>query len=455
MDPPDTLHPRLAFDPAVAARIAATFAPPALAGSPVHVLRRGARVALLHRHTLGLRFLDAADLEALGPARAVSPLLGRWDQAPPPRPPPELKVLQAVVTSRCSLRCRYCTVFHLPQPAPERDMAQATLESCLDQLRALPADKGLLILHGGEPLLAWEQTRWLAERSPVHTVLFTNGLHMDAARAAVLAKLRVNVLVSLDGPEAPHDSARRTVEGGGSWAGGVRGFRLAQQAGCETGISLAIGPHNAAALSRDVPWLLDTLQPASLGLNLPHHTRTYPACTLDLDRLIDDLCGLLSLAMDRRLFLYPLAKFLRPLVQQRFKHHDCSALGEKVVVFPDGSRSNCISHTANALGPQDLCVWNDLLPAQHALCRACPALGICGGGCLFDAMHFQDGCAYDLRYCTLARRMLDHMVWDIHDRVGVERPAPADLVPAYAPMGGRLEGRPAGLDLGIGHETDA
>ena len=455
MDQPDTLRPRMAFAPEISARIAASFAPLALPDQPVHLLRRGGHVALLHRHNLRLRFLDAADFAAQGPARAIAPLLGAWDAAPPPRPAPERKVLQAVITSRCNLRCGYCTVFHLPQPALERDMDAATLARCLAWLEGMPPEKGLLILHGGEPLLAWETTRWLAERSPVHTVLFTNGLHLDAEKAAVLARLGVNVLVSLDGPPEVHDALRRTVGGQGSYAAGVRGLRQAQEAGCETGISLVIGPHNAAGLTEHVPWLLDTLAPASLGLNLPHYTRAYPRCTLDLDQVIGALQALLGLAMDRRLFLYPLAKFLRPLVQQRFKHHDCSALGEKIVVFPDGSRSNCISHTANALGPQDLDVWNDLLPTRHALCRACPALGICGGGCLYDALHFSDGCAYDLRYCTLARRMLEFLVWDVHDRVGLELPTPADLVPAYAPMGGRLPGRPAGLDLGIGHETDA
>lgn len=451
---PSTLDPHLAFEPGLAERIAAEFAPLAVPERPVHLFERDGRVALLHRHHLRLRFLTRERYRELGPERAIRPLLGPLDPAPPPRPAPVRKVLQAVITSRCNLRCRYCTVFNLPQPARARDMDRETLDACLASLGRMDPGSGLLIIHGGEPLLVWDKVRFLAERSPVHTVMFTNGLAMTPERAAFLAEHDVNVLVSIDGPASIHDRQRCDVSGAGSFERSIQGFVMARDAGCETGISLAIGPHNAPTLRQEVPRLVERWQPASIGLNLPHYTEQYPRCTLDLEPLIRDLQELLAFSIDRKLFLYPHAKFVRPLVQQRFKHHDCSALGDKIVVFPDGRRSNCISHTANALGPQDLDVWNHLLPVEREPCRRCPALGICGGGCFFDAMHFQDGCAYDLRYCTLARSMLAFLIWDMDRRVGKELPTPQDLVPAYAPMGGVLEGRAEGLGIGIGHETD-
>jgi len=71
------------------------------------------------------------------------------------------------------------------------------------------------------------------------------------------------VLVSLDGPPEVHDALRRTMSGQGSYAAGVRGLRQAQEAGCETGISLVIGPHNAAGLTEHVPWLLRDTSAAS------------------------------------------------------------------------------------------------------------------------------------------------------------------------------------------------
>jgi len=449
-----SLAPQLRFQPATAVRVAGEFPPLVSPEYPVHLLRRGDRVALLHRHSLRLRFLGAARFRAMNPLQAIRPLLGELDEAPPPRPPPQKKVLQAVITSRCNLRCSYCTVFNLPQPAVNRDMDDATIDRCLALLGRMDPAGGLLIIHGGEPLLAWDSCRRLAAQSPVRTVMFTNGAELTAERAAELARLRVNVLVSLDGPQEIHDAARRTTAGKGSFLRSIRGFQLAKEAGCETGISLALGPHNAPSLAQDVPRLIDRYQPASCGLNLPHYTRAYPRCQLDMEQVIGDLQRMLKLAIDRQLFLYPLAKFVRPLVQQRFKHHDCSALGEKIVVFPDGSQSNCISHTVNALGPQDLDIWIDQLPVALDPCRSCAALGICGGGCIYDALHFSDGCAYDMRYCRMARSMLEFLVWDIDARVGQELPGPEHLVPRYAPMGGVLKGRPQGLGIGIGHETD-
>ena len=62
--------------------------------------------------------------------------------------------------------------------------------------------------------------------------------------------------------------------------------------------------------------------------------------------------------------------------------------GEKLVVFPDGSASNCINHTGNASGLELLDAWQHELPVYNETCRGCHALGICGGGCIYDGKMF-------------------------------------------------------------------
>lgn len=48
-------------------------------------------------------------------------------------------------------------------------------------------------------------------------------------------------------------------------------------------------------------------------------------------------------------------------------------------------------------------------------CKNCPALGICGGGCPFNAYQQEKNIwALDKRFCIHAKMTLEWLIWDLY-----------------------------------------
>jgi uncharacterized protein len=60
--------------------------------------------------------------------------------------------------------------------------------------------------------------------------------------------------------------------------------------------------------------------------------------------------------------------------------------------------------------------WNKRTPLNIPECQGCYALGICGGGCPFNARK-QYGTIWDIeeRFCIHAKKTLEWLVWDFFD----------------------------------------
>ena len=415
---------------------------------PFAIYRRGGDVAIVHRFSLQKLYLTADAWDA-DPDRALARLRAH-DLV---RPPSQLEVLQSVVTGACNFRCQYCSVLYNPQPPSADAMDAAVVDRVVALWSEHFGDRGCLhIITGGEPLLNWPAVQRLVRGVRTQTVMFTNGSLLDGERARWLANHGVNVLISLDGPGAVHDRLRRDTRDQDTAQSSLRGYREARAAGCVTGISMVVGVHNAGHLVEVVEQVLDELQPASLGVNLPHHSTRYPRCTLDLEQYAADMVELFHVARRRGLYLYPLTKFVRPLLTERFKWFDCSGVGEKMVVFPDGGLSNCINCIPAVAGPRPLQRWREEVPMNVRSCRDCAAVGICGGGCLFDGQGFaasENG--FDPRHCRVSQVLMRAVTWDIFDRCGYGSPTVEQMATPYRCF--LSQGGERSLSISVGHET--
>ena len=52
-------------------------------------------------------------------------------------------------------------------------------------------------------------------------------------------------------------------------------------------------------------------------------------------------------------------------------------------------------------------------------CRSCSALAICGGGCAYDSYISNKGNYKDIdkRVCDYKKYVLDHLIWDLFDKI--------------------------------------
>jgi len=125
-------------------------------------------------------------------------------------------------TSACNLNCSYCFVYKLykvKHDVMSKDRADEAL-SFLE--RTFPPDRGLVWFFGGEPLLAWDVVKYVAETVRARGYGWTVGATTNATviteeRARWMGRIGFGLNISLDGDEALHDRYRKFPDGRGSW----------------------------------------------------------------------------------------------------------------------------------------------------------------------------------------------------------------------------------------------
>jgi radical SAM protein with 4Fe4S-binding SPASM domain len=309
-----------------------------------------------------------------------------------------------------------------------------------------------MIITGGEPLTNWPVVDYLVSQVEGTKVLFTNATLMTPEIASKLLDSKVNVVVSIDGPACLNDSVRTGPGGWPTYHAISRGIRAMQDAGLEYGISMVCAKHNLSFLSESAEFLIEEFSPVSIGINLPHYVE-YAKALVDVDPIeyAKQLCVIFEIAKKYRIYVDQIARRLRPLVTEQFLFRDCSAYGGKQVHFPGGVASNCINMVQEP--PTDFSIWQDRMPLNIEDCQGCYAIGICGGGCFFDALHrVGDGYKIDPRHCDVIKTLLEYLIWDIWKTCQVSRPSKSEMFSAYE----WILSRNSKLNISIGHdESDA
>lgn len=113
-------------------------------------------------------------------------------------------------------------------------------------------------------------------------------------------------------------------------------------------------------------------------------------------------------------------------------YSDCAATaGGQIVIAPNGQVGICHGCLYNkkyfvtdvndidfnCIENEAFIEWSQLTPINHEECLDCPALGICGGGCLINAMYLKEGNtihSLDTRFCTHSKMTLDFLIRDLY-----------------------------------------
>jgi uncharacterized protein len=168
------------------------------------------------------------------------------------------------VASRCNLNCSYCYVYNMADSTWKQRpplMSDAIFGLALERIRSHCRFTGQqyanIVFHGGEPCLigAGKFDDWCMKAKAGLTGLAkptfsiqTNGTLIDQAWAEVFNKHRVQVGISLDGPQPIHDAFRIDHAGRGSYDQVERGIRILQDADVRCGI-LSVIPLGADPLA--------------------------------------------------------------------------------------------------------------------------------------------------------------------------------------------------------------
>ena len=346
---------------------------------------------------------------------------------------PSLSGLASValnVSGGCNLECDYCYLGR--EPRTSALMSDEVARGAVDLLmsESFGERNVSVVFFGGEPLLnpglierTTDYARGLAGQRGVDVSfhMTTNGTLLTPDIAEMLAAAGVRVLVSIDGPRAPHDAHRPFADGSGSYDRVVSNLRRFPE---------GVRPGARATVTEDSPALKDIVSHlAGLGFGVVHLSPVSGGAMKRefADRLVRELdelafAELEALREGRR----PTAGcFIEPVVALelgRQRLAPCGAGARYVSVDHDGRLFLCHRFAGDSryevgdvAGGLDRFAIGRLLhehTERSAACSDCWAFGLCGGPCMHD-VDSADGSAREPagQRCRVTRRTLELSMW--------------------------------------------
>ncbi len=353
------------------------------------------------------------------------------------------------IHSRCDLACDYCYMYEMADQSwrdqPRRmsvEIAGSTARRIAEHARTHRLTDLVLILHGGEPLLAGrELISYLVNATReasgpdvrVDVRIQTNGVGLDDSYLRLFHELGIRVGVSLDGAAEAHNRHRRFASGRGSYAAVSAALNKLRQDRFRhvfAGLLCTIDLRNEPVATYEA---LADFEPPKIDFLLPHGTWDVPPPGRNPDRT-DCPYGDWLIAIFDHWYKIPrvsvrLFEDIMRLVWDRTSSGEAVGLSPArlVVIKTDGSIAQvdtlkAVYHGAAATG---LHVARDSLDAALLLpevvarqigdialapqCRACPIHRICGGGMYAHRYRSGTGFANPSVYCPDLMRLISHI----------------------------------------------
>jgi uncharacterized protein len=353
------------------------------------------------------------------------------------------------VHSRCDLSCDYCYMYEMADQSwrdrPRRmslEIAELTAERIGEHARAHQSSDIVLILHGGEPLLAGHDlishlvhaTREsVGPAVRVDVRIQTNAVGLDDSYLGLFRELGVRVGVSLDGAAEGHNRHRRFASGRGSYAAvsaALDRLRQDRYRHLFSGLLCTIDLRNEPVATYEA---LAAFEPPRIDFLLPHGTWDAPPPGRNPDPA-DTPYGDWLIAVFDHWYSAPkvgvrLFEEIMRLIWGGTSSGEAVGLSpaRMVVIETDGSVEQvdtlkAVSQGAPATG---LHVMRDrldaalLLPgvvarqlgdlALAAQCRGCPIHRVCGGGMYTHRYRSGTGFANPSVYCPDLMRLIGHI----------------------------------------------
>lgn len=325
-------------------------------------------------------------------------------------------LMRVEVTQTCNFQCTYCIVFENNLAQLHEHMSEKTAHELVAWYHEnMPG--GTVMLIGGEPTLNWDVCKIFLEGIPVEAgkELYTNGILLTDDDIAWLRDLNVEIRMSLDGFERHH---RQRVNFAGQTLYDQVLDRLAamQRLGADIGINCTVTPANLPDLVDINRYFVHELGVHHVNYSIPHMTVNSDVTDgFDMAAYTAAMMEIYEEAKRSNVYVAQIMKRLAYIARKRFKAIGCTVVGPEVSFYPDGKRTLCTkldSHPKTAsVRPEDI---YKSLPFFMEDCRSCSAIGVCGGGCYWDAQMRFDR-FQDLRECDFQRELLERMLWDIVD----------------------------------------
>lgn len=343
-----------------------------------------------------------------------------------------LRALIMNITRDCNLRCTYCFAFDA-QKLATRQMTYQTATQAIDKLFSSGGDHKhhSIVFFGGEPFANWGVMKG-AMKYACHRVSNLSGHTLDFSATTngtllhkgdiipVLKAYRVNLVVSLDGPQHVHDKYRVYHNGRGSFNRIMRNIQLLKHHGIPALLRSTITADcdQLADIVKfyeglETPYGFDFVQPTEFNKNC---TNEYTERSLNsFGQQLTDVCDyiLARACSGKQIWCVAITAPLRRLHFQLGRRVTCHAGRSMLALNPDGSCYTCqnLSNNSEHSIGQFLSLGDPLshvgrLKADSVdemeHCRSCSIRYLCSGGCLAERTVIGESkCARHSYHCML------------------------------------------------------
>ena len=359
---------------------------------------------------------------------------------------PLINMFYFMFDSECNLNCKYCYVEkNFLKKFRKQKTNKATFEKLLlflekfiiEGIKNKKVDTDLsFIFYGSEPLLYPLQVEMLIKRiiylSKKHKFkkeikIITNGTLLNPELISMFKKYGVHLAVSLDGPCKVNDSMRQFPDGSGSYKKIIKFINCLNEKKQPFCISCTVGPHNMQKL-KSMVLLAKNLGAKELGFNalLDKTNKLIPFVSTNLSS--DFILAASKFAQSKTLYEDRFQKRIDCFNNFLPYLKDCGASGNQIVFYPDGEIGVCqaymgsrkfiignlnkdIKNPLKILNSSFFRDWAKRFSLNLDECKFCPAVGICGGGCIFNA-HKKSGNIFgrDKDFCVYIHKLFEYLL---------------------------------------------
>jgi radical SAM protein with 4Fe4S-binding SPASM domain len=279
-----------------------------------------------------------------------------------------------------------------------------------------------LLIMGGEPLLNWDVTKYFIENAKGYKTIITNGTLINKEIAQTLNREDCLVIISMDGLEETHNQHRHYNNKKSVLEDVKKGYIICKEHGCKMGIFSVANKYNCDNLASTMYQMIKKFKPKVLGVSFPHYT-SFANLDIDSKTYSNQMINLYKLTKDLDINILQISKKLNPLINQKFNLMSCNIAGKQKTFYPNGKETLCTKF--DGINQKNFNIDRQFfikrLPIYNLYCRNCEAIGICGGGCPWDALNRSSDKQVDKDSCIFTKSLLKEYLWDCFENENKER----------------------------------
>lgn len=328
----------------------------------------------------------------------------------------EIKSLYLIMSTNCNLACSYC--LYAPSQSGSlaksgKNLTQREIFNALrlfqsktcQNKRCAPDYWEQITFYGGEPLLNMKGLKFGIEMinqikgeegvwSNLKIIIDTNGTLIGNDFIDFAKKNQLSIQISIDGPRAIHDSARKFKNGEGTFDRVHSAMEKLSKEKVKFLPLITVSPANINFLPESIEWLCNNFAIDEIAMNLLMHTGEdldIPYGKLAAEAMLSGHNIAKRFNVCDSVFDEVLKRFAVPNIASEI----CGA-GIKIAAFPGGNLHACQALEScgegllgQATDFDEKCLnwqeWKKRSRFSNQNCQKCPVLGFCGGGCAASA----------------------------------------------------------------------